>query len=63
MRFPLGPVLTDLFMGYHENKWLQEFDKGKVLMYKHYVDYIFSMSGNEKNAENSFEFLNCGHKI
>ena len=32
MGSPLGTVLANLFMGYHEQKWLQEFDKGKVLM-------------------------------
>ena len=41
MGSPLGPVLASLFMGYHEKKWLQELDKGKVLMYKRYVDDIF----------------------
>ena len=49
-------------MGYHEKKWLQEFDKGKVFMYKRYVDDIFCMFRNENNAENFFEFLNCWHK-
>ena len=58
MGSPLGPVLANLFMGYHKKIWLQEFDKGKVLMYKHYVD-IFCMFRNEKDAENFFEFLNC----
>ena len=62
MGSPLGPVLANLFMGYREKKWLQEFDKGKVLMYKRYVDDIFCMFGNEKDAENFFEFLNCRHK-
>ena len=55
-------VLANLFMGNHEKKWLQEFDKGKILMYKRYVDNIFCMFGNEKDAENFFEFLNCRHK-
>ena len=62
MRSPIGPVLASLFMGYYERKWLQEFDKGKVLMYKHYVDDIFCMFGNENDAENFFEFLHCRHK-
>ena len=62
MGSPLGRVLASLFMGYHEKKWLQEFNKRKVLMYKHYVDEIFCIFGNEKNAENFFEFLNCRHK-
>ena len=62
MRSPLSPVFANLLMGYHKKKWLQEFDKGKVLMYKRYVDDIFCMFGNEKDAENFFEFLNCQHQ-
>ena len=62
MGSPLGPALAYLFMGYHEKKWLLEFDKGKVLMYKHYVNDIFDAFGNEKEAEIFFEFLNCCHK-
>ena len=50
MGSPLGRVLASLFMGYHEKKWLQEFNKRKVLMYKRYVDKIFCIFGNEKNA-------------
>ena len=55
MWFPLGSLLANLFMGYHEKKWLQEFDKGKALIYKRYVDDIFCMFGNNKDAE--FFFL------
>ena len=62
MGSPLGPVLANLFMGYHEKIWLQEFDKGKVLMYKRYVDDIFCMFRNEKDAEKFFQFRNCRHK-
>ena len=62
MGSPLGPALANLFMGYHEKTWLQEIDKGKILMYKPYVDYIFCMFGNKKNAENFFEFFNCQQK-
>ena len=32
------------------------------IMYKRYVDDIFCMFENEKDAENFFEFLNCQHK-
>ena len=32
MASPLGPILANLFIGYHEKKWLQQFDKGKVSM-------------------------------
>ena len=31
-------------------------------MYRRYVDGIFCMFGNEKDAENLSEFLNCRHK-
>ena len=31
-------------------------------MYKRFVDEIFYMFENEKNAEILFEFLNCRHK-
>ena len=31
-------------------------------MYKRYVDDIFCMSGNEKDGQNFFEFLNYRHK-
>ena len=63
MGSPLGPVLANLFMGYHEKKWLQEFEKGKVFIYKRYVDDIFCMFRNEKDAETFSELLNCQHKI
>ena len=32
-------------------------------MYKRWIDDIFCIYGNEKDEENSFEFLNCCHKI
>ena len=62
MGSPLGPVLANLFMGYHEKKWLQEFEKGKVLMYKRYVDDIFRMFGNEKDAKISLNSLTVAIK-
>ena len=62
MGSPLVRALASLFMGYHEKKWLQEFDKRKVLMYKHYVDEIFSMFGNQKDVEKFSESFNCQHK-
>ena len=63
MGSPLGPVFANLFMGYHENKWLQEFNKGKVLMYKHYIHDIFCMFGNERDAENFLNSLTVNIKF
>ena len=58
---PLGPVLANLFMGYHERNWLQEFDIGEALLYRRYVDDIFCMFRNEIDAENFFRYLNSKH--
>ena len=58
----LDPVLANLFMGYNEKKWLQEFNKGNAFIYKRCADDISCMLGNNKDAENFFEFLNCEHK-
>ena len=49
-------------MGYRKNKWLQEFDKGRILMYKRYVNDIFYMFRNKNDAQNFIEFLNCQHQ-
>ena len=63
MGSPLGPVLANLFMGYHEKKWLQEFDKGKVLMYRSYVDDIFCMFGSENMQKIYLNSLTVDIKI
>ena len=31
--FPLGPVLANLFIGYHEKIWLEEFKTCEVVLY------------------------------
>ena len=51
MRSPLGSVPANLFMGYHKRNWLQEFDTNEALLYRRYVDVIFSMFKNEIDAE------------
>ena len=61
MGSPLGPVLANLFMGYHEKDWLQEFDIGEVLLYRRYVDDIFCMFKYEIDAEKFFKYLNSKH--
>ena len=39
----LGPVLANLFIGYHEKDGLQVFHIGEVLLYRRNVDDIFCM--------------------
>ena len=41
MGSPLAPALANLFMGYHENKWLNSEESSTVLFYMQYVDHIF----------------------
>ena len=47
MGSPLGPALANLFMGYHENKWLNSEESSTVLFYKRYVDDIFCLFKRE----------------
>ena len=51
MGSPLGSVLANLFMGYHEKIWLEEFKTCKVVLYRWYVDNIICL----------FAFINSGH--
>ena len=40
MGSPLGPILANLFMGFHEKRWLDQFQFCQVLLYRRYVDII-----------------------
>ena len=61
MSSPLGPVLANLFMGYHEQKMLQS-DRGRLVkVYRRYVDDIFCLFENEHQAQTSLNFLNIQH--
>ena len=61
MGSPLGPALANLFMGYHENKWLNSEESSTVLFYKRYVDDIFCLFKRETDAERFLTFLNGQH--
>ena len=61
MGSPLGSVLTNLFMGYHESKWLSDYKTSEIVMYQRYVDDIFCVFNNENDAKNFFEYLNEQH--
>ena len=47
---PLGPVLTNLFMGYHEANWLQLFKDCEVILYRRYLDDIICLFNSEYEA-------------
>ena len=37
MGSPLGPILANLFMSFHEANWIKEYGPGNILFYKRYV--------------------------
>ena len=38
----LAPVLTNIFMGFYESKWLNEYNLNKSKFYLRYVDDILA---------------------
>ena len=58
MGSPLVPVLTNIFMGFHESKWLNEYNFNKPKFYLRYVDDILAAFDNEQDSLN---FLNNKH--
>ena len=61
MGSPFGPVLAKLFMGYHEQKWLQSFEECELVLYRRYVDDIICLFNSESDADKFFVFLNQRH--
>ena len=58
MGSPLAPVLANIFMGFHESKWLNEYNPNKLKFYLRYVDDILAAFDNEQDSLN---FLNNRH--
>ena len=58
MGSPLAPVLANIFMGFHESKWLNEYNLNKPKFYLRYVDDILAAFDNEQDSLN---FLNNSH--
>ena len=61
MGSPLGPVLANIFMGYHEKTWIDNYKGNKPDIYTRYVDDIFCVSQNEEDALLFFDYLNKQH--
>ena len=40
MGSPLAPVLANIFMSFHESKWLNEYNLNKPKFYLRYIDDI-----------------------
>ena len=54
---PLAPVLANIFMGFHESKWLNEYNLNKPKFYLRYVDEILAAFDNEQDSLNCLDFL------
>ena len=54
---PLAPVFTDTFMGFHESKWLNEYNLNKPKFYLRYGDDILVAFDNEQDSLNSLIFF------
>ena len=46
----LAPVLANIFIGFHESKWLDEYNLSKPKFYLRYVDDVLAAFDNEKDA-------------
>ena len=53
MGSPLAPVLVNIFMGFHESKWLNEYNVNKTKFYLRYVDDILAAFDNEQDSLNN----------
>ena len=52
MVFPLTHVLANIFMGFHESKWLNKYSLNKPKFYLRYVGDILAAFGNEQGSIN-----------
>ena len=50
MGSPVAPVLANIFMVFHESKWLNEYNLNKPKFYLRYVDDILAAFDNEQDS-------------
>ena len=61
MGSPLPSVLANIFMGFYESTWLNEYNLNKLKFYLRYVDDILAAFDNEQDSLIFSNFLNNGH--
>ena len=54
----LAPILANLFLGYHEGKWIEDYEGNNPSCYKRYVDDIITVFKNENEAKSFLAYLN-----
>ena len=50
MASPLAPVPANIFMGFHECEWFNEYNLNKPKFYLRYVDDILAPFDNEQDS-------------
>ena len=58
---PLAPVLANIFIGFYESKWLNEYNLNKPKVYLRHVDDILAAFDKEQDSLNFLNFLNNTH--
>ena len=61
MGSPLAPVFANIFMGFYESKWLNEYNLNKPKFYLRYVDDILAAFDKEQDSLDFLNFLNKKH--
>ena len=62
MGSPLGPILSNIFLCYHEKRWLDNCPyEFKPMKYLRYVDDTFVLFWNESDADEFQKYLNAQH--
>ena len=62
MGSPLALVLANLFIGFHEQNWIEQATNVKPIFYKRYVDDIFAVFEFESDADAFYGYLNTRHE-
>ena len=57
MESPLDPVLANIFMGFYESKWLNEYNLNKPKFYLRYVDDTLAAFDKKQDSLIFFKFL------
>ena len=61
MGSPLASVLANLFLGHHENMWLQSYEGPSVPFCGRYVYDTLGIFNTENEAKLFFDFFNSQH--
>ena len=62
MGSPLGPILANVFLCFHEQIWLDNCPvEFKPLLYRRFVDHTFLLFRSKEHMEKFRLYLNCLH--